>query len=249
MRSVDRAVSLLQLLGRRGESRVTDLARDLGVHKSTVFRLLATLEARGLVEQNTERGSYALGYGVVVLATGAARPLDLSVISRPVCVRLAAEVGETVNVAIRDGRDVVSIDQVLGSAAVTSVNWVGQRGPLHATSAGKVFLAAMEPTEALALLTDPLPAYTAATITDPAALLAALDEVRERGYAVAAEEHETGLHAVAAPIRAADGSVVGSLTVSGPNFRLTADRLADQASTLVAAAAEISHRNGAPKLG
>ena len=82
--SVDRAISVLQVLARRGPSAVTEIATELGVHKSTVFRLLGTLDSRGLVDQNTSRGRYQLGYGVVQLAAGATRRLDLSVVSRPI---------------------------------------------------------------------------------------------------------------------------------------------------------------------
>jgi DNA-binding IclR family transcriptional regulator len=249
VRSVDRAISLLQLLAQRGDARVTDLAREIGVHKSTAFRLLSTLEARGLVEQNSERGSYALAYGVVLLAAGATRKLDLSVVSRPICGRVAEAVGETVNIAIRDGADVVSIDQVIGSAAVTSVNWVGQRTPLHATSAGKVFLAAMDPVVARELLGSRLVRFTERTQTDPAVLIDELAQCRLQGFATSFEEHETGLHAIAAPIRAADGRVVAAITVSGPAFRLTREAVPAHARIVVAAADEISRRNGDPKLG
>src|SRR5215207_5373623 len=140
VQSVHRAISILQVLA-LGPAGVTDIATELGVHKSTVFRLLATLEARGLVEQHTERGRYRLGYGVVQLAAGATKSDDLSLLSRPICRQLAETVHETVNVAVHDGTAVVSIDQVLGSPTITTHNWVGQRAPLHATSAGKVFLA------------------------------------------------------------------------------------------------------------
>ena len=111
VQSVNRAVSILQVLARHGAAQVTQIAAELGVHKSTVFRLLATLESRGLVEQNSERGKYQLGYGVVQLAAGATKKHDLSLLSRPVCDELAEKVGETVNVAIHDGRKVISIDQ------------------------------------------------------------------------------------------------------------------------------------------
>ena len=110
---------------------------ELGVHKSTVFRLLATLEARGLVEQHSERGRYRLGYGVVQLAEGATKMDDLSLLSRPVCRQLAETVRETVNLVVHDGRAVISIAQVLGAPTITTVNWVGQRTPMHATSAGQ----------------------------------------------------------------------------------------------------------------
>jgi DNA-binding IclR family transcriptional regulator len=249
VQSVNRAVSILQVLARHGAAQVTQIAAELGVHKSTVFRLLATLEARGLVEHNSERGRYRLGYGVVQLAAGATKKHDLSLLSRPICGELAEKVGETVNVAIHDGRTVISIDQVIGSPTVTTVNWVGQRTPMHATSAGKVFLANMPPEQLDAILAEGLESFTPYTVTDPAALKQQLADVRDRDYARSIEEHEIGLAAVAAPIRSMDGEVIAAVAVSGPIFRLNEDTLAEVADHVLAAAAEISQRNGYPKRG
>ncbi|MDT7686243.1 MAG: IclR family transcriptional regulator, acetate operon repressor [Pseudonocardiales bacterium] len=249
VQSVDRAISILQVLARRGPAGVTEIATELAVHKSTAFRLLDTLESRGLVEQQVDRGRYQLGFGVVQLAAGAARKLDLTVSSRPICQRLAEEVAETVNVAIHDGHAVISIDQVIGSSTVTSVNWVGQRTPFHATSAGQVFLAFMPSAQRDAILAGELAAFTPRTLVDPAKLSTALALVRRRGYAITVEEHEIGLAAVAAPLRGIDGDVVAAVTASGPTFRLTAETLPRVAEQVSAAAAEISQRNGYPKLG
>lgn len=249
VQSVDRAISILQVLGRLGTAGVTEIAAELDVHKSTVFRLLATLEARGLVAQHADRGRYQLGYGVVQLAAGATTRHDLSVLSRPVCQELAAAVGETVNVAVHNGHTVLSIDQVIGSATVTSVNWVGQRTPLHATSSGKVFLAYMSAEQRGTALAEALERFTPHTVVDLAALAQQLVHVRERGYAYTVEEHEIGLAAVAAPIRAMDGQVVAAVTVSGPTFRLNEETIPGIAERVVAAAGEISQRNGFPKRG
>ena len=247
--SVDRAISILQVLARHGSAGVTEIAGELDVHKSTVSRLLSTLEARGLVEQNSHRGRFRLGYGVVQLAAGAAKKHDLSVISRPVCDDLAEVVGETVNVAVRDGESVVSIDQVIGSAAVTTVNWIGQRTPLHATSAGKVFLASLSPQELKRYLAKGLARYTERTIVDSKLLVEELDNVRVNGYAHTYEEHEIGLAAVGAPIRGQDGQVIAAITISGPTFRINQNSIPGVAPHVLSAAAVISERNGYPKPG
>jgi IclR family acetate operon transcriptional repressor len=247
--SVDRAISILQVLARHGAAGVTEIAAEVDVHKSTVSRLLGTLEARGLVEQSSNRGRYRLGYGVVQLAAGATRKHDLSVISRPICRHLANTVGETVNVAVRDGDSVVSIDQVIGSSTVTTMNWVGQRTPMHATSAGKVFLSSMTPGELEQSLAGGLQRYTERTIVDAQLLTEQLETVRSQGYAQTLEEHEIGLAAVAAPIRALDGQVIAALTVSGPNFRVNEQTIPGVAPRVMAAAAEISECNGFPKPG
>jgi len=247
--SVNRAISILQVLARHGALTVTEIATELGVHKSTIFRLLFTLESRGLVDQTMSRGKYQLGYGVVQLAAGATRKLDLTVVSRRICETLAEEVGETVDIDIDDGDAVLSVDQVIGSAAMSTVNWIGRRTPLHATSAGKVFLA-HRPTGELAAGPDAkLERFTEHTITSRRALERQLEQVRAQGYGFALEEYEIGLAAVAAPIRDLDGQVVAAVSVSGPNFRINPDTLPRVAAQVVGAAIEISERIGQPKPG
>ncbi len=249
VQSVHRAISILQVLAIHGAASVTEIATELGVHKSTVFRLLATLEARGLVEQNSERGRYRLGYGVVRLAAGATKMDDLSLLGRPVCRQLAEEIRETVNIVVHDGRAVISIAQVLGAPAITTVNWVGQRTPMHATSAGKVFMAYMEPEQLDALLGEGLESYTPHTIVEPAMLKQHLALVRERGYAATMDEQEIGLAAVGAPVRTLDGHVIAAVTATGPTFRINEETLPGLAEHVVAAAAEISQRHGYPRRG
>lgn len=247
--SVNRAVSILQVLARRGPTAVTELATELDIHKSTIFRLLSTLESRGLVDQNTNRGRYQLGYGVVQLAAGATRKLDLSVISRRICEALAEEVGESVDIDILDDNAVLTIDQVIGVARMTTVNWVGRRTPLHATSSGKVFLAHMSPDHRAACLTGKLERFTDNTITSRRSLEEQLESVRSQGYGFTLEEYEVGLAAVAAPIRDLDGHAVATVGISGPNFRITPDTIPGLAEKVMAAAVVISQRIGQPKPG
>ncbi|WP_329311991.1 IclR family transcriptional regulator [Streptomyces sp. NBC_01262] len=249
VQSVDRAVSILQVLAGRGPSGVTEVAEELGIHKATVFRLLATLESRGLVEQDSERGRYRIGHTVVELAAGSTMRSDLSLLSRPVCQELAAAAGETVNVAIHDGPEVISIDQVIGGAAITSIDWVGKRTPMHATAAGKIFLAYMSPDRAQAILAQGLTKYTPHTVVDPARLKEQLEFVRKREYATTSEEHEIGLAAIAAPIRSLDGRVIAAVTLSGPTFRVNEDTIPDLAERVVEAGARISWRKGYVKRG
>jgi DNA-binding IclR family transcriptional regulator len=248
VRSVDRALSILQVVAQRGVLGVTDIAKAVGVHKSTAHRLLATLESRGMVVQTQDRGEYRLGYAVVQLASGATSRAELTLVSRETTQRLAEEVGETVNVAIHDGAGVISIDQHTGPSTITTVDWAGRRGPLHATAAGKLFLAFPD-ADGSPAIPDELVGYTDRTTTDRARLTAQLEEIREQGWALSREEQEPGLVAVGAPVRDYNGAVVAAVVVSGPSFRLTADAVAGIAAQTVAAAEEISHRNGLPKLG
>lgn len=243
VQSVDRALSILEHLARVGEVGVTDLAAELGVHKSTAFRLVITLEQHGLVEQAEDRGKYRLGVGVLRLAGATTARLDVVQEARPVCRRLATDTGETVNVAVLSGGSAFYLDQVVGTAALQTHNWAGQHIPLHATSNGKVLLSGLEPGERAAVLHD-LPAFTDRTVTDREVLLAEVEQVAEQGYAIAVDELEEGLTALAAPVRNAHGDVIATLSVSGPTFRLRDERVDVALAALRAAAEEVSHRLG-----
>lgn len=244
IRSVDRAVSVLEILARLGEAGVTDIAEELDVHKSTAFRLLGVLENRGLVAQARDRGKYFLGAGVLRLAGAAAVRLDISQEGGPVCRELADELGETVHITVLDDDAAVSIVQARGPASVAAQNWLGRRSPLHATAGGKVLLAHLPATLREGLLARALPRFTAHTVTSAGLLRSALQAVREQGFAVSVEELEPGLHAVAAPVRGHDGSVIGAIGVSGPAYRLERDRLPELARRTAAAAGELSRRMG-----
>ncbi|MGZ5400183.1 MAG: IclR family transcriptional regulator [Nocardioides sp.] len=243
VQSVDRALTILEVLARVGEAGVTEIATRLDVHKSTAFRLIATLEQHRLVEQSSARGKYRLGVGVLRLAGATTARLDLVQEARPVCRQLASDTGETVNIAVLSERSALYLDQVAGSSALQPHNWVGQHIPLHATSNGKVLLSGLDPTR-LDAIVGSLPTYTSHTITKKRALHGELDRVRELGYAVAVDELEVGLTAVAAPIRNSHGDVVASMSVSGPTFRLTPDLIDGVARRLLEAAEEVSHRLG-----
>jgi DNA-binding IclR family transcriptional regulator len=244
VQSVDRALTILEMLAESGELGVTEIAARLGVHKSTAFRLLSSLEQHRLAEQLGDRGKYRLGFGIVRLAGATTARLDLAREGGPVCRQLAGEINETVNIAVMDAGAAVNITQEQGSAAVTAQNWIGQRTPLHATSSGKVLLAWADADTLAAVLKAGLERRTPATITDPAALRAELDRIRERGWACAVEELETGLNTVAAPIRDAGGSVVAALSASGPSYRLGTGSFPEMAKKLQAGAGEISSQLG-----
>jgi DNA-binding IclR family transcriptional regulator len=243
VQSVDRALTILEALARAGVAGVTEVAAELDVHKSTAFRLMSTLESHDLVEQTGDRGKYRLGVGVLRLAGATTARLDVVQEARQICRRLAATTGETVNLAVLSGHSALYLDQVAGSSALQSHNWVGQHIPLHATSNGKILLSELDDTRLQQLLGS-LAGYTDRTITRKAPLLQELAEVRQRGYAVAVDELEQGLTAVAAPIRNAHGDIIASMSVSGPSFRLCGDTLETAVKELAAAATEVSFRLG-----
>ena len=182
VRSVDRAAALLLALGEsHGEAGVTELARRLGLHKSTASRLLATLEKRGLVEQDEESGKYRLGLVVIRLANRAERTLDLRSIAMPELDRLARATRETTGLGVLDGDQLLTVAQADGPNLVAVGDWTGRLVPLHSVAGGKVLLASLPEREILRLVRRGLDRFTDRTITDLEPLLEELARVRRRG--------------------------------------------------------------------
>jgi len=199
VRSVDRAAALLISLGDAdGAASVTELSRALDLHKSTVSRLLSTLERRGLVEQDCETGYFRLGVGIIRLAQSAERTLDLRTIAQAELEQLAASSRETVSLEVFDGVGAaVAICQIDGPNLTPMPDLTGRPVAMHAIAAGKVLLASLPERTVLAIARRGLAQYTSRTITDPRALLEELALTRRRGYAVAIGEWDERLSAVA----------------------------------------------------
>lgn len=244
VQSVDRALQVLEIIATRGQAGVTEIAAELGVHKSTVSRLIAVLEARGYVEQLSDRGKYRLGFSIARLARSSSAHTSLARQSQPACDALAAEVGETANLALLDDRRIVNIVEASPVAEVAVRTWVGQSCPAHATSSGKVLLAGLAPGELRTRLGQRLETFTPKTVATVAELEAELADVRENGWASVEEELEIGLNAVAAPVYDSAAEVVAALSVSGPSYRLSSEHFAQVAKQTIAAADGISRRLG-----
>jgi IclR family transcriptional regulator, acetate operon repressor len=220
VRSVERAIAILDLLAQGGWRTGADVARELRVHRSTALRLLGTLERHALVERDQRTARYRLGRRLPQLASVVSGELDLRSVARPVCEHLATAVGETATLDVLMGDVIVPIEQATASTSVVSVNWLGRRTPVHCTASGKVIAAFAALAVRERLLGLPLDRVTPHTITDRAELEAELDEARQLGVAGTHEELEVGLDAMAAPVFGADGEVVAALDVSGPSHRL-----------------------------
>jgi DNA-binding IclR family transcriptional regulator len=180
VQSVDRALLLMEILATLGQAGVTELAVELGVHKSTVSRLISVLEARGFVEQISERGKYRLGFAITRLARSTNAQLDLVKQSQTACDALAMDSGETTNIAILDGDRIVNVAEAVGPNGIALRTWIGQICPAHATSSGKVLLAALDGGELRERLAARLESFTDETVTTRADLEAELRTVRVR---------------------------------------------------------------------
>jgi len=217
VRSVDRAASLLLALGEMsGPAGVTELARRLGLHKSTASRLLATLERRGLVEQDEESGKYRLGLAVIRLAQRAERTLDVGRLALPDLERLARAAHAPAAIVVLDSDGATVSAQADPPSVVAVPDWTGRRLPLHATAAGKVLLASLPEREVLRIVRAGLPALTVRTIVALEPMLEELARVRRRGFGVSLGELEPGLHALAAPVHDARGAVAAAVELRQP---------------------------------
>lgn len=245
VQSVDRALAVLEILARDGHAGVSEIAEEMGIHKSTVSRLLGSLVSRKMVHQNSERGKYQLGFGILRLASSIPGRLSLVREARHVLESLAEEYKETVNLAVLRSNFAVNVDQAMGPSTLATYDWVGSLTPLHATSSGKVLLAALSADERDRILKETgLPARTPRTITSREKLENQLLDVSRAGYGVVREEFEIGLNSMSVPVYNHVGSVIGAVSVSAPAFRFDPEEVPGLIEALKQAGLRISANMG-----
>jgi DNA-binding IclR family transcriptional regulator len=243
--SVDRALTILQILAKHPVATVGAVARELDVHKSTASRLLAALEQHGLVTQSAWRGTYSLGFGLVRLAGAVTAQSSFAQAAQEVCDELSQTLTETLNVAILDDLAAVNIAQATGNAALyRAQEYVGHRTPLNATSSGKVLLAFADEQTREEYRGTELERFTDGTITDHSALDEELERVRQRGWGYSHQEWEDRINAVAVPVRNPGGQVIAAITATGPEHRLAYEDFADVAAKLQGAADRLGLQGG-----
>lgn len=241
IQSIERAVAILRSFTEaEPELRVTELSRRLGLHKSTVSRILGTLEHEGLVSHNPETGKYRLGLTLISLAGVALGRLDVRGVAQPHLNHLVEISQETVNVTVLDGQECVNVERAASPRPIRYVGWIGRRTPLHCTAAGKVLLSHLPPAKRAARLPRPLMRYTDETIVEEAALEKSLERVGRQGYAIVHEEFEEGFSAIAAPVYDHTGRIAGAISISGPTYRLGPDKIETCIEPLLETAAAVS---------
>ena len=245
IQSIERAAALMRCFTEaEPELGVSELSRRANLHKSTVSRILATLQKEGFVGQNAATGKYRLGVGLIGLAGVALGQVDVRGAAYHHLDGLVERTQESAGVSILDGAACVNVLSKPSPRPIRYAMWIGRRLPLHCTASGKVLLAGQPAAERNRLLPPRLSRHTAATIVTTPALEQELARVEAQGYALALEEYEEGYNAIAAPIRNHEGRVVGALSVSGPAFRLPEETLRDFATPLLETAALISGEMG-----
>ena len=214
-----RGIEILRLFNRnRPLLTAPVIAKELGIPRTTVFRLAQTLEYLGLLERVDGGNSYRLGLGVLALGFEYLAALDIAEIAQPFLERLRDAVGLSVHLVLRDGHDVVVVFKAGGHSAFASSLSVGTRLPAHATVLGRALLSDLEEGEIRALYPDGagLDAFSRQTPTDLDRLLAILTEDRKRGFAVSDGFFESGISAVAMPLRDATGKAVAAFNITVP---------------------------------
>jgi DNA-binding IclR family transcriptional regulator len=239
VQSVDRALRLLDVVAAtapRGET-VTTLAARCDLNRATAWRLLGTLEARGLIERDPSTNRYRVGLAMIRMSASAGYD-GLVRRTRHILERVSEQTGETADLAVAGQHGVTYVGEV-APPSVMAINWVAREVPLHATSTGKAFLAWLPAEEARALLDLPLARYTDTTLTDPDLLMEQLLEIHEQGYAQCAGELEPALYGVSAPILNLNARPLGVFSIWGPASRVPASRFAELGPLAAKAAEEV----------
>jgi IclR family acetate operon transcriptional repressor len=234
VQSLERALDLLEALAGADDLGVSEIAAKTGLVPSTAHRLLGTLVARGYASQNPTTGRYLLGYKMLELTSGVQDRLGrLRTAARPHLEAIQDETGETTNLVVLEGRDVVYIESVSGTRSVRLHTEVGRSIPAHTSGAGKALLAWRDPSDVVTLLDGaPLAPSTPRTLTTLDALQDDLAKIRRRGYATDNEEHELGVACVATPVLDRGGRAIAAISVSGPISRILNAETPDLAGLL-----------------
>jgi IclR family KDG regulon transcriptional repressor len=245
VKSVYRAIKILDVLGDGNEKNVTEISRILSFPKSSVHEIISTLLEAGIVEKDSDRNRYSLGLKLFELGKQAQANLEISKVAIPSLRVLHEQLDETVHLTVLDGKEVLYIECFESTKRLRTYSVIGIRAPLHCTAVGKAILAHLDEREVEEVIQSMgLPKFTENTITDREELNREMQEIRDCGFATDIMEHEEGVCCVGAPIRNHAGKVVASISVSGPSQRMTASRIEEVAPLVMQRAAEISRRLG-----
>jgi len=240
-------MEVFEYLSRAQGQALSSLAADLDQSPATVYRILITLEGRGLVEFDSVQQVWHVGAQAFVIGARFLRRTSLVERARPFLRDLMEATGETANLGIRQGADALFVGQVETQANIRAFFPPGTLSPLHASGIGKALLAGLDEARLNHVLKErPLERFTAFTICEPEALRRELREIRARGYAIDGEEKTLGMRCIAAPVYDAQGDAIAGVSVSGPTSRVTEDRIAPFGAAVAAAARSLSTALGAP---
>ncbi|MDA3129041.1 IclR family transcriptional regulator [Aliibacillus thermotolerans] len=246
VKSVDRALTIIKIVSTKKEGYgVTELAEKLGLNKSSIFRLLATLMEHGFIEQDSETKKYRLGYQYLELSAKLLDSIDIRKEATPYLKELESLSNEVIHLVIYSQKEAVYIEKLEGNETLRMHSQVGKIAPMHCTSAGKTILAYLPERTVEEIIDEKgLPKHTENTITNREALFQDLEKIRKRGYGKEVEENEVGITCIAAPIFNFRGEIAGSISISGPTIRMSEERLEELKGPLMEAGRKVSLRLG-----
>jgi DNA-binding IclR family transcriptional regulator len=247
--TLDKGLHVLGALSEDGASsmNLTSLSRSLGMHRTTLFRILGTLQARGYVARDPDSDGYRLGVRVLSLASAVLADLDIRKAGHQPLQQFREQTGELVFLTVLDGHEVVTIERLDGRHAVTLQSQIGARRPASCTAAGKAIVSFLPVLQASAIVEGDIASHTPNTITDRDLLREQHEEIRRRGFAWDDEEYLPGVRCVAAPIFAMERTVIGAVSLAAPTMRTPLERLWELGPCARATAREISRQLGAPE--
>ncbi|MCP4403486.1 MAG: IclR family transcriptional regulator [bacterium] len=244
VKSVVRAVQILEFLGSNEGANVTDISKELDYPKSTTHEILATLERERLITKDRHH-RYQLGLRLFELGSMAQAELEIRRVAAPFMKQLNVELGETVHLTVLEGNEVLYVDCLESSKRLRTYSVIGVRAPLYCTSVGKAILAFLDDEEIERILRiTTFEKFTENTIIDKTFLKGELRTIAQRGYAVDNMEHEEGLRCIGAPIRNRMGSVFAAVSVSGPSQRITLGNVSEIGKVVMTQAEKISEQLG-----
>ncbi len=245
MSSVENALKILESFTiDQTEKRVTQIANDLDIGKSSVSRLLKTLQSRGYVKKNPETQKYSLGTKILTLYSSLMSEMEVVKEAHPILEELAHETAESVQLAELEGSDVIYMEQIKSSFPIQVFAHIGRINPIHCTSSGKLLLAYQEVETIEEILSKELKKYTSSTITDVNTLKKELLEIRSLGYCFIENEFIDGIVSIAAPIRDYNKNVIAAVSLVGPIQRISGDKVQRFINKVVEAAKNISLQMG-----
>lgn len=247
IQSLDRALDVMQTLANGGMMTLSEIASQMGQSPATIYRVLTTLELRGVVEVDRASQTWAIGATAFQLGAAFLRRTNVVERSRPVMRDLTEATGETSNLGIEKSGAVIFVSQVETHETIRAFFPPGTQSPLHASGIGKALMACFSAEQLdRYLATATLDRFTENTITNPDALRTEMETIRAQGYALDDEEKAPGMRCIASPVLNMHGEAVAGISVSGPSSRITPDDIEPLAEKVMAAAAEVSTQIGAP---
>jgi IclR family KDG regulon transcriptional repressor len=246
VKSVSRALDIINIVStKKNGFGVTEIANQIDINKSSVYRILSTLEQYGFIEQDNETGKYKLGYKFLEISSQLLDSIDLRAEARPFLQELEHYTNEVIHLVVYDQGEVVYVEKLEGNETLRMHSKVGRRAPMHCTSVGKAILASLPEAKVEEIIRSKgMMKHTERTITDYHLLLEELKKIRQTGYALDLEENEYGITCIAAPIFDHTGKAIAAFSISGPTMRMTEERMKDLTDKVIDVSKGISLRLG-----